>query len=683
MTERRAFTPEDVTRLQIASDAQISPDGGKVAYTVAWADTEKDEMRSAVWLAPSTGGEPRRFTQGPKRDSLPRWSPDGSQIAFLRDDGEKPQIFVMPATGGEARRLTNIEEGAGVPVWSPDGKQIAFVARVGDEREPKEKEAKERQAKQPVEINAIKYKFDVIGHFRGRRPQIFLVRTDGDGPNDATQLTKGPYDSSMPVWSPDGARVAFVSTRHEERDFDAVSDIYVVDAVGGEPQRLTPSAGPSAAPSWSPDGSRIAYAGSEYPVGGFDGRNLSLWSVSSDPNTGGEPQRLTRDFDASISAMQAGGIGVPLIWSKDGSEITFGAIDRGASHLFRVPAGGGNPRKVFGGEERSVLSASATPDGEHLAAVISRYDTPSAVIVVSASGSDERQLTHLNEALFSSLRLSEPERLSFQGTDGGEFEGWLIRPIDAKPGERAPLLLDVHGGPHGAWGPGFSYAMPFRQALAGQGWAILYINPRGSGSYGDDFATYIKAGWGERDFPDFMAAVDRVVEMGIADPERLAVTGVSYGGYMTNWIVGHTDRFKAAVSEACVSNLVSFYGTADIGSIFFDHQFEGPWWEQLQRYLKLSPISYVDRITTPMLFLHNEGDLRCPIAQSEEMFVALRRQRKPVQFVRFPGGFHGGYLYGPPSHHVEHDQRLIAWVNRWVLGAEPATKELTATAADA
>jgi dipeptidyl aminopeptidase/acylaminoacyl peptidase len=677
VNEQRPFEPEDTLRIETPSDAQISPDGTRVAYTVTWNDTEKDELRSAIWLVHADGGEPRRITWGPKRDSAPRWSPDGAQIAFLSERGQDElpaQLYVMPTNGGDARRLTDIPEGASAATWSPDSSRVAFVARVGEQREPADKDERERLKRRPFEVNELKHKFDALGHFRGRRPQIFSVASDGGEP---VQHTHAPYESTMPAWSPDGSRIAFVSARHDERDFDSVSDIYVVDAAGGEPRRLTPGRGPSTAPSWSPDGSRLAYAGSEHPEGGFSGRHFALWSVSAD---GGEPRRLSQDFNRSVGSPMPNG-GMALTWSDAGRAILFTAVDRGSQHIYRVASAGGAPEKVVGGEERSVISASASRDGVRLACIVSAYDAPGQVIAVNADGSGERQLTRLNEEFLAGLRLSKPERLSFRGPDGGAFEGWLVKPLGFHPGARYPLLLDIHGGPHGAWGPGYSYANSVRQTLAGRGWATLYINPRGSGGYDEDFATYIRAGWGERDFPDFMAAVDRLVESGIADPERLAVTGVSYGGYMTNWAVGHTHRFKAAVSGACVSDLVSFYGTADVGSPFFDYQFEGTWWQQRERYERLSPISFVDQITTPLLLMHSEGDLRCPIGQSEEMFVALRRQRKPVQLIRFAGGFHGSYVSVPPSNRVEHDRRLIDWITRWALAERPHVKEMASAPA--
>lgn len=673
MCAEQPLTLDAHYRLQTASDPQLSPDGSHVAYTLSQADREKDEMRSSIWVVPVAGGEPRQFTRGPKRDFGARWSPDGATLAFVSDRDGQPQIYIMPATGGEARRLTSLEEGVGIPVWSPDGRQIAFTSRVGEELEPKDSEAKERLQRQPVVLDELKHKFDTIGHFRGRRSQLFVVPVEGGEPS---QRTRGPHDCTLPAWSPDGSQLAFVSARHEQRDYDAVTDIYVISAAGGEPRRLTPGRGPASSPSWSPDGRTIAYAANEYPQGQFGARNLGLWTIDA---SGGEPRRIDRAFDRSVASQPPPFPSLQLIWSQGGSEIVFGAMDRGAIHLFSVPSTGGAPRRVVGGERRTLLSSSANRDGSLIAVAASSYRDPSAILVVNADGTNERKLTHLNQEVYAGAAISHPEKLSFRAPDGAEFEGWLIKPADYQEGRRYPLLLDVHGGPHGAWGPGFSPIALVWQVLAAQGWAILYINPRGSSSYGEEFAMYLRNAWGEKDFPEFMAAVDRVIEMGIADPQRLAVTGYSYGGYMTNWIVGHTERFKAAVAGGCVSNMISMYGTSDIGAPFEDWEFGGPWWEQRERYERLSPISYVDRITTPLLLMHAEGDLRCPIGQSEEMFTALNRQRKPVQFVRFPGGNHLFVTMGPPSHRYEYGRRLIDWVRRWTA-ENTAPQRVTAAA---
>jgi dipeptidyl aminopeptidase/acylaminoacyl peptidase len=672
MNERRSVAPEDLYRLEIASDPQLSPDGSRIAYVLSWADEAEDEMRSALWLVDSAGGPPRRFTQGPKRDWSPRWSPDGSQIAFLSTRGEAPQIYVMPVDGGEARQVTALEEGVADPVWSADGRRLAFTARAGAQPEPKEQAAKDRLARRPVEVDELKYKFDVLGQYRGRHSQLFTVSVDG---GELTPLTSGPYENTSPAWSPDGSLIAFVSARHEHRDFDLVTDVFVVPASGGEPRRLTAGLGPAMAPAWSPDGRRIAYAGNAHPTGQFGLHNLTVWTVSLDS---GELHEVTRGFDRSLVRQPPHLPSPPLIWSRNGDEILFAAQDGGAVHLFAVPSAGGEPRRIVGGDERTVVSVSAGRETRQLALIVSSLDAPSTLLLADTSGGQERQLARPGAELLSRRTLSRPERLTFRGEDGGSFEGWLIRPAGSGAGERHPLLLDVHGGPHGAWGPGFSTLALAWQALAGRGWAVLYVNPRGSAGYGEDFARYILNGWGERDFPDQMRAVDQVIEMGVADPDRLAVTGYSYGGYMTNWIIGHTDRFKAAVAGGCVSDLVSMYGTSDIGSPFQDADFGGPWWEQRERYARLSPLSYAERITTPLLLMHAEGDLRCPIGQSEEMFVALRRQRKPVQFVRFPGGNHLFVSMGRPSHRVEYVRRLVAWLDRWAGAGRAAAVEASA-----
>jgi dipeptidyl aminopeptidase/acylaminoacyl peptidase len=288
---------------------------------------------------------------------------------------------------------------------------------------------------------------------------------------------------------------------------------------------------------------------------------------------------------------------------------------------------------------------------------ISAPDMPGDVWVCDADGGNMRRITDLNQDFFQKVKISLPEHLTFKGEDGGEYEGWVLKPVGWREGERYPLILDVHGGPHGAYGN--SFPILYWHMLTGRGYGVLAINPRGSGGYGEDFAGYIKGAWGIRDFPDFMGAVDAIIKQDWVDPEKLGVTGYSYGGYMTNWIAGHTDRFKAAVSGGCVSDLISFFGTSDIGAPFFENEIGGRPDEMRQKYIELSPVTYVDKITTPMLLMHGEADDRCPIGQSEEMFVGLRRLGKPVEFVRYPGSSHLMFRTGPPSHRVDNFRRLV------------------------
>jgi dipeptidyl aminopeptidase/acylaminoacyl peptidase len=540
---KRPVQPEDLYKFVTVGDAQISPDGSRVAYVATTIDAQEDEARSAIWVVPAAGGDPRQFTSGARADSAPRWSPGGDRLAFISTRDGRPQLYVMAADGGEPRRLTNLSEGAGAAEWSPDGTRLAFTAPVLRDEAPKDPKERERWNQRPRFVDSMKYKRDGAGFTYNRRTHVFVVSAGGGEPR---QITSGDYDDRDPTWSPDGRTVVFASARHESRELDSLSDLYAVDADGGQPRSLVRMDG-IGAPSFSPDGSTIAFYATT-PDGRDRSAHSHVWVVSAE---GGEPRDLTPDFDRGVALVPPPMTSPRPGWTGDGKRVLFCVPDSGNVNLHWVRVADGTRGHSTRGE-RQLVSWTLAPGTGRVAFAFTDGQTPSDVAVIEVDGGGERRLTNANAALLEELQYTPPQRRHFD-TPHGQVQGWVMRsPGDGAPG---PLLLDIHGGPHGFFGSNFPLGTLYWLVAACRGWTVLAINPTGSTSYGRDFAHRLVGQWGEHDLPEQMAAVDALVAEGIADPERLAVTGYSYGGYMTSWVVGHTNRFKAAVIGAPLMNI--------------------------------------------------------------------------------------------------------------------------------
>lgn len=653
-SERRGMTPEDILRIVWVSDPQISPDGRRVAFVATTLSEEKDEYLSQIWMVETAGGAPRRFTAGPKRDTEPRWSPDGQRLAFVsdREAKKKGQLYVMPADGGEPTRLTDLANGVTNPVWSPDSARVAFVSRVGGWQEPESEEEK-RKSRPPRVITSLKAKWNGEGFVYDRRPHVFVVALDGGAPR---QITDGDWVDGDPAWSPDGRWLAFTSARHESRDGDDASDLWLVPAEGGEPRRLTDTAGPAGLCSFAPDGKRLAYVGRR-SVNDF-GRNVRVFAIAID---GGEPVCLTLGFDRSC-----GPLPVRPLWSADGRWITFAAEDQGALSVYRVSTSAPKmPERVIGGA-RVVTGFSASRDGGALAFSATEPTAPAEVFVAGADGSGERSLTDLNRGWRDSVALSAPEHFRYS-RDGCLVDGWVMKPPGSSPTAKRPALLNIHGGPHTQYGYGFFDEF---QVYAGAGYVVIYTNPRGSQGYGEDFTRAVIRDWGGVDYADVMAGLEEAIRRHDAiDARRLGVMGGSYGGFLTSWIVGHTDRFVAACSERAVNDQWTMFGTSDIGHLFNAIELGALPWDNPAEYLARSPVSYAKAITTPLLIVHSEDDLRCPMSQAEQLFVALKTLKKDVMFVRFPDESHELSRSGKPRHRLARFRFILDWFAKHLLSA--------------
>lgn len=640
--------PSDIYDLRWADDPRISPDGSLVAYTAWGIDREENDYTASIWLVPLDGSaEPRRLTHAKKIDGSPRWSPDGSRLAFVsnRGDSKAKQLFVLPVDGGDPVQLTELDEDVAEVVWSPDGTQLAFSARVRDQAYEEEDDRKRK----PRRFDRLQYKLDDEGWIGDRPRHIFTVPADGSAP--PRQITDGDFEDGSPSWSPDGTRLAFSSSRQEHWDARLERDILVVSAEGGDPWQLTDGDSRYEAPSWSPDGSSIAC---RWAPGGFDYPRHGQIAVLN--ASAGERRVLTESLDRNCAPYPE--IREP-VW--DGGSLLFVLEDAGHNVLYRVPAeGGGEPEPVLGSEVW--VTAFDCVDGQ----IVHAATTPTLEPEIFAG---ERRLTQVA----TPVEAAEPERFTATSADGSEVEAWIIRPLGFEEGQSYPLLLNVHGGPFSQYGNRFFDEF---QVYAGAGYAVLYSNPRGSSGYSEEWGRAIRGpveggpGWGTRDYEDVMAVMDEALErFDFIDPERLGILGGSYGGFMTSWVVGHSDRFKAACSERSVNNFVLEGGSSDIGWAFKGIVGEY-WFRAPDAYLQISPSRYAENITTPLLILHSEEDLRCPLGHGEDLFAILRVLKRDVELVIFPAEGHNLSRSGSPAHREMRFEAILDWFERKLAAVE-------------
>jgi dipeptidyl aminopeptidase/acylaminoacyl peptidase len=644
----RLIRVEDLRGFQFVSDPRVSPDGRRIAFVLSRINIEKDAYERHVWMADASSGGVEQFTYGQGSDTYPRWSPDGHRLLFLssgRDEEKKAKIYVIPASGGEARMAARSDEGVVNPQWAPDSRRILYSSKVWTEEKP------ETDVKV---IRRIRYKANGSGTFEGRRVHLFTVKV-GAKPK---QLMSGEFDVDAAAWSPDGGTVAFVSNMEPNADISEVRDVYTIPASGGGFVKVTDGRYAASEVSWSPDGKLIAFTGNDDPEGHAVDDNI--WVM---PSGGGEARNITGSLGRSLGQ----GIGSDLrvatpspghAWSRDGSSIMFLTASTPYSSVYRARVDGGGVEEVIGG--RTVDGFSASDDDSTIAFNAMDATHPAELYVRDTRG--ERRLTRFNDKLLRQLKLSSPERFAFRNSEGAEIDGWIIRPPNLKEGEICPAVLEIHGGPRSIYGDGVFHEF---QLLAAEGYAVIYTNPRGSAGYDEAYAKAVIGHYGEGDYDDLMRFTDEALRrFSFIDNKRLGVTGGSYGGYMTNWIVGHTDRFRAAVTFRSICNWISKYGTSDIGymqpeSIAGTEDYV----RDIGRHLEKSPIMYVKNVKTPILIVHSEEDLRVPIEQGEQWFTALKLHGVETELVRFPGENHELSRSGKPKHREERLRHLVRWMN--------------------
>jgi dipeptidyl aminopeptidase/acylaminoacyl peptidase len=669
--EKSLITTEDLYHFQLITDCQISPDGQHVVFCVQRVDKEEKEKYSNLWIVPTEEEEPRQFTYGDQVDSQPKWSPDGREIAFVsnRGDEAQPQIHIIPFHGGEARPLTDLKGEFGPFEWSPDGKQFVCQFRKKDQ-EAIEREKDEKKKKLGIvsrHITRVFYKLDGSGFLPQERWHIWTIDTQtGEG----KQLTDSDvFDELEPNWSPDGtgpARIVFCSNHADDPDLepDAV-DLFVIPAEGGELRQVETPFGPKEKPVFSPGGKWLAYIGREGR--GQWWKNMSLWVVPVDG--GGEAKNLTETFDFDVSSVTGNDLPgslpmTPPTWSKDGSRLYFQMSRHGSTLLQSVALNEpeSSLQTVIGGTG-AVGPFSFDEEHDKLAYLHANMTDLGQVWVHNLSTGQSHKLTRVNEDLLQERDLGEIEEVWFKGADDNDLQGWILKPPGFDAAKKYPSILEIHGGPRMQYGYFFMHEFYF---LAAQGYVVYFCNPRGGQGYGEEHAKSIWNNWGTADYADLMVWADLVEQKPYIDPARMGVTGGSYGGYMTNWIIGHTDRFKAAVTQRSVSNMISMYGSSDMNWVF-QHEFgDEPPWENFENYWRQSPMKHIGNVKTPTLVIHSENDMRCDMEQDEQVFVALKKLGVEAEMVRFPDEPHGLSRGGRTDRRVERLGHILRWFDRYL-----------------
>lgn len=665
----RVITADDLFKFRWLQDARFSPDGKQVLYVVSHIvekdekkDRKEDKEYTALYLLDLASGQTRKMTSGKFKDGSPAFSPDGKIIAFVRAGGDdKPQIFLLPVDGGEPEAFTEMKQGAGAPVWSPDGKKIAFAAGIDwGEKKPD-------RSKEPYRVTRNVWRFDAIGDLDLAVANLYVIDVES---KEVKQLTDSPTIDSGYKWSPDGKTLLFNAMMHPDTFKALFFTMHLVDMDGKISDVLPRDWGSISEGFFTPDGKSVVFIGSP-DDGAPIGTHSDLWRVSLND---GSLTNLTPSMELSLGGSLEGRspIRAPFRMpiTSDGKYAYLQIQTGGEVGIYRFALSGKPEVKQIISGERLCLQMDMSAG--KLLFLADDINNPADLYIADVDGSNEHQITTVNADVLADVAPLKVDHLAIKGTDGAEVEGWFVHPN--KPGVQAPYptILWIHGGPHGAQGHRYAFDT---WVLAGAGYGVMFVNHRASTGYGNAFSTAIKGDWGNLDYNDLMNGVDLAIEKGLADADKLGVCGISGGGNLSTWIVGNTDRFKAAVPQNPLTNWVSFYGVSDVGVWFGTEELGGHPHEIPEVYAKCSPITYAHNCKTPTLMIQNEHDWRCPAEQSEQFYTVLRANGCIVEMIRHPASFHGDSIRGSLPVRQSHIREKLNWFNKYILGIEPPEEE--------
>ena len=700
LAQKRNISERDLFNFNWIADPQVAPDGSRVAFVKVTVNEKRDGYNTSIWVVSTGNGETRQLTSG-TRDSSPRWSPDGKYLVFVRvpeKDGrpDQPQLFMLSMDGGEAWQFTSLPRGAAGPQWSPDGKTISFANGATAEELAKQKEtvpvpppaqagtsptptptpspgSRPEQHESDVRVIArAVYRSNDAGYLDFKHPShIWVVAAPRTGEDKVTpkQLTSGRYSDGNVTWAKDSSRIYFVSDHRDEPYYElGKTDIYSIAVSGGQAAKLTSIDMGTGAFSVSPNGKQVAfYASTNKPVQSYT--EPDLWVMDLAPDA--QPRNLTKDFDFDLGSgvggdntAPRGGGGFPPVWTPNGKTIIAVYAKQGQANLGGFDVATGAETDWTTGNQ-AIVSFRATPDASKFVALISTPTSVADLFWLERPGVAQKQLTHINDELFSKLNLTAPEEIWYPSFDGKKIQAWIQKPPDFDPNKKYPLILNIHGGPHAAYGFIFDHEF---QWMAAKGYVVLYPNPRGSTTYGQEFGNIIQYHYPGDDYKDLMAGVDELIKRGYIDETKLGVTGGSGGGLLTNWTIGQTTRFAAAVSQRDIASWSDWWYTADF-TLFQPTWFKAPPFEDPEDYKARSPITYINNVKTPLMLILGEADWRTPTyAGGEEMFRALKYRKIPTVMVRFPNETHELSRSGQPWHRIERLQHIVGWFDHWLKG---------------